>query len=183
MTKQEKEEKQGSEEDEREESKEEESEGEREEHQLIAHNIVHLRSFLSLSEQVTLYEAILSASLTFTPTQARNANSTFTKTISMTTTSKKWQGKIPPTFLEYCDRAVLEASKVSPSIPPSISPTYITSFRYPVDGGKLTPHIDYDSSWVVLFSLGETARFLIKPPKKRETGRGRGRGRERVEIL
>ncbi len=47
-------------------------------------------------------------------------------------------------------------------------PDYITSFNYPIKEGKLTGHVDKVLGWVVLFSLGNTAKFYIKGPNMRE---------------
>lgn len=63
-----------------------------------------------------------------------------------------------------------EAHKVSPVIPPAYTPDYITSFIYSVSEGRLTGHCDKILGWVVLFSLGCTAKWWLQSPQLAKTG-------------
>lgn len=60
------------------------------------------------------------------------------------------------------NRACSTASKQSSLIPSSMDPQYITSFKYPVKGGKLYGHVDKKKGWVVLYSLGQSCKFFVK---------------------
>jgi hypothetical protein len=92
---------------------------------------------------------------------------------------------VPSSFLWLSAEACAAASDVSPCVPPAYSPDYATAFTYPERDGRLTGHVDKVSGWVVLFSLGCTARFFVHGPKmsKREgTALVRARERERESV-
>ena len=75
--------------------------------------------------------------------------------------------KIPFEFSDYSARATYAAHLAHNKsiIPASYIGDYITSFEYDANEGKLTGHVDKVLGWVVLFSLGCTAKFYIKGPQ------------------
>jgi len=129
----------------------------------IQTGVVHLKSILSYAQQQQLWTDILASTYTHNPTQARNPKSNFTKIIAFD--CNKNNDSVPQSFKDYSSSAALAASKICNTIPPEYKIDYITSFKYPKEEGCLTGHCDKIEGWVVLFSLGCTARFFIKGPE------------------
>eukprot|EP01006_Ploeotia_vitrea_P009452 TRINITY_DN22120_c0_g1_i1.p1 TRINITY_DN22120_c0_g1~~TRINITY_DN22120_c0_g1_i1.p1 ORF type:complete len:225 (-),score=43.88 TRINITY_DN22120_c0_g1_i1:14-688(-) len=134
---------------------------------VLQSGVVHLKGLLSPEDQNDLIEAIKTASTDYTPTPARNAKSHFMKLMAYN--CKKQKDSIPAAILTLGAKATEAAHQLSDVIPEEYTPDYITSFRYPVDGGKLTSHIDKVLGWVVLFSLGCTAKFSVKGKEMAKT--------------
>jgi hypothetical protein len=157
----------------------------------LQEGVVLLRGLLNQDEQLALMEGIRVSSINYRPTQARNAKSNFLKVLAFD--CKKNYDKVPQAFKDFSLRATQEAHKASSVIPPEYKPDYCTSFKvslifsfsfsffrifsdfsyflsnqhhqYPVNDGRLTGHCDKVLGWVVLFSLGNTARFFVKGPQ------------------
>jgi len=125
--------------------------------------VVHLKNFLNITQQQQLWTDIIASAYTHTPTQATNPKSKFTKIIAFN--CNKQYDAVPQSFKDYSSSATLAASKICDTIPPDYKIDYITSFKYPKDEGCLTGHCDKIEGWVVLFSLGCTARFYVKGPE------------------
>jgi alkylated DNA repair dioxygenase AlkB len=126
----------------------------------LQEGVVFIKNALELEEQIQLREDIQQYSQSFKCRPARNANSTFTKIMAVN--PKKNRDSLPSAFSVYASRVAQLAHQASEMIPESYDIHYITSFVYPVEGGKLTGHCDRILGWVVLFSLGCTAKFFVK---------------------
>ena len=128
--------------------------------QKLDEGVILIKNILSDDEQLQLWADIKSYREGYKATPARNAKSNFTKIMAVS--SKKLKKPIPETFHSYSDRVANIAHTSSPTIPEKYGIDYITSFSYPVEGGKLVGHCDKVVGWVVLFSLGCSANFFVK---------------------
>lgn len=113
-----------------------------------------------------LWKDIQKSTYTHKPTRARNKNSNFTKIIKFN--CKKKYDQVPQSFKDYSTFATRIASQICSTIPSTYKIDYITSFVYPQKDGKLTGHCDKVEGWVVLFSLGCTAKFWIHGKQMKE---------------
>jgi len=129
----------------------------------IQTKVVHLKAVLTPEQQLQMLKDIETCAKFYSPTQARNAASNFTKIIALD--MQRHAAKVPQSFRDYSARATELAHQVDPEIPAVYAANYCTSFIYPQDEGRLTRHCDKVTGWVCLFSFACTAKFWIKGPQ------------------
>lgn len=118
---------------------------------MLTGGVVHLKKCLSEDEQLRLLTGasfecftsnspdIESCTAFYSPTQARNSKSNFTKIIALNLNKDK--ARTPKSFQELSAREVKNASELDSTIPVAYDADYCTSFVYGLDG-KLTGHCD-----------------------------------------
>lgn len=71
----------------------------------LAENCIRIESFLSLEEQISLWEKVLNDKKQFKESQARNNKSKFTKILNIKCTTKKWKNNIS-NYTNICNNVV-----------------------------------------------------------------------------
>eukprot|EP01130_Rhizamoeba_saxonica_P002670 TRINITY_DN12430_c0_g1_i1.p1 TRINITY_DN12430_c0_g1~~TRINITY_DN12430_c0_g1_i1.p1 ORF type:complete len:615 (+),score=106.18 TRINITY_DN12430_c0_g1_i1:2-1846(+) len=126
--------------------------------------VVLLHSFLTKRQQILMVQDVQKSREYNRPVSSQYPGSNYTKIVSFHT--KAQADIVPSSFQTISSEATALAHTVDDSIPEEHQGIYCTATMYDSIYGKLGAHCDNISGWVVLFSLGCSAEYFVKMPRK-----------------